>query len=109
MKKDTNIENEVNKTLNSLDNWQKVETDAFFYTRLSAQLENKQNTTTFAWLFDTPILKPALIAVALLINVLSIGYIYYGNQSSMGNDFADAFSTEYMLDQSTESYLVINE
>lgn len=108
MNADKNIQNEVDKTLNSLDNWQMVNADAFFYTRLSAKLEKKtQASTAFNWLFNTPILKPALVAAALIINITSILYLSY--QSTSETDFTEAFTSEYMLDQSTESYLVLNE
>lgn len=108
MKANKNIQNEVEKTLSSLDSWPKVEADAFFYTRLSTKLEKApKGNNVFDWLFNTPVLKPALVAFAILINVMSVFYISFQNTTE--TDFADAFSSEYMLDQSTESYLVLNE
>lgn len=108
MKADKNIQKEVEKTLSSLDNWQKVEADAFFYTRLSAKLEKApEGSNVFNWFFNTPVLKPALVAFAIIINVMSVFYLSYQNTTTA--NFSETFANEYMLDQSTESYLVINE
>ena len=44
MKKDsTNIENEIKKTLQSLDGMEKVRAKPFFYTRLEAKMQKKDS------------------------------------------------------------------
>jgi len=96
--------------MNSLDNWKSIETDPFFYTRLRVRIKNNIESTSFNWFFDSPLLRPSLIAIALLINILSINYYlshteYFQEQST---DFAAVFNDEYLLDQSTESYIVFN-
>jgi len=109
MSKSKNIQSEVEKTLNSLDNWKKIEADPYFYTRLSVRLENRAQPKLFSWFFDSPILRPALIAIALLINVLSVSYLLSSNNNvAKSTDFANLFAEEYMLDQSTETYLDLN-
>ena len=106
-----NIQSEVEKTLNSLDNWKKIETDSFFYTRLSVRLENKRQIKNLNWFFDSLLLRPALMVFALLINILSINY-FISNSNSIqedSSDFANLFNDEYMLDQSTDSYFMLND
>ena len=106
-----NIQSEVEKTLNSLNNWGKIETDSFFYTRLSVRLENKKQIKTLNWFFDSLVLRPALMAFALLINVLSINYLISNSNSIQedSNDFASLFNDEYMLDLSIDSYFILND
>ncbi len=111
MKRSEKIQTEVEKTLGALDNWTPVKTDAFFYTRLLAKIEKRSSPSKLNWLFESPILKPALIAAALILNLLSIGYIIASNKSiqDQTSDFSTEFTNEYFLNQSTESYLVFND
>ncbi len=109
MSKNKNIQKEVEKTLSSLDDWRKIKTDPYFYTRLSVKIENRGQSKRLVWFFDSPILRPALIAIALLVNVLSISYYLSSNNiDTQSNDLASLFAEEYMLDMSTESYLDFN-
>lgn len=107
METNKNLQKEITKTLGALDNWKQIETDPFFYTRLSVRIENK--TSAFNWFLNSPILKPALITMTLLINIFTINYLITTNASTQTNDFVSAFTEEYMLDSSTETYLVLNE
>lgn len=111
MDKNKNIQSEVEKTLKSLDNWKTIEADAFFYTRLSARLENMEKPIPFQWLFDLPLVKPALIVLTLFINLLSVNYILVNteNMEEQTSNFSTVFTDEYLLDQSTDSYLVFND
>lgn len=111
MKTKKNIPAEVEKTLNSLNDWKPIVTDAFFYTRVTARMENRSQYTVLNWLFDSPMLRPALIAITLTINILSINYIVsnYELFQTQSTDFVSLFTDEYQLDQSTESYIVLND
>lgn len=110
MKNKTNIQNEINETLNLFDKIDKVEVDAFFYTRLSAKMENTKSKFSFDWLFETPILKPIIIAVILFINVISISYFLNSKSESLTNtEIVDLFNQEYSMTQSTDSFLAFNE
>jgi len=108
MKKKINIQAEVEKTLNCLDNYKKVKADPFFYTRLSIKLEKKQETNVLNLIFNSPLLRTAIVALIIIINVLSVNYVIHENKETMDTDFTSLFTEEYMLDQSTESYLVLN-
>ncbi len=98
MKVKNDIKSEVEKTLSSLDSWKEIKTDSFFYTRLSVRLEKKTQFSLLNWLFDSPILRPALIAITLLINIFSINYYLStsNNSAAQSNDFATLFVDEYM-------------
>ncbi len=65
-----NIHNEVTQTINSLDNWQKIEPDMFFASRVLNKLNQSQSKIFHL----NPIMKAAIIAGVLLINSISITY-----------------------------------
>ena len=111
MKTNKDIQEEVEKTMNSLNNWKPVETDAFFFTRLSVRIEKRTQTKSFNWFFESPILRPALITLTLLINILTINYFitYVENTKEESTDLISLFTDEYQLNQSTESYIALND
>lgn len=102
---------EVEKTLKYLEHLPKVETDAFFYTRLSAKLESQSQYQPLQWLFEVPYLKPAFVVLFLALNIASIVHLnnFYKSQNAENLSVSDEFVTEYDLNQSTDSYLVLND
>ena len=46
MKRNEHIENEINKTIESLDSFPKVKADPFFATRLQVKLDKKNQKET---------------------------------------------------------------
>lgn len=111
MKRNEHIENEITKTLESLNNFPKAKTDPFFATRLQVKLDKKnQIATTFSF-FDVPFLKPALLAIFITINISTIFLFVSGNtfSASSNNQIVEAFTDEYNINQSSNSYLVFNE
>ncbi len=65
------IENELEKTLQSLDGMQRAEAPSFFYTRLMGRMRAKQ-TQRSGVIFYRPVLS---LATLLLLLVLNIGVI----------------------------------
>lgn len=110
MKKQEHISEEVEKTLNSLDNWQPVKTDPFFYTRLQARMQKRQEEHKWAWFFDSALLKPALAVAIVAINVVTL--IHYSNQTSQAvsrDEAIESFTNEYALNQSMDVYFYESE
>ncbi|MDR9417971.1 hypothetical protein [Gracilimonas sp.] len=63
---------EVEKTMQSLDGFQPAKTDPFFYSRLSAKLENREETElegSFNYGFA---FSMAAVVVFLFLNVISL-------------------------------------
>ncbi len=74
MKKNKNIDREVDKTLQALDGIEPASTDAFFYSRVAAKLEHRDQTAdkhesspNFGFAFSV-----AAVVVILFLNLASI-------------------------------------
>ena len=105
-----NIQEKINKTLDVLDKVEKIETDPFFYTRLSARLEKQESKPGFDWLFETPLLKPILVGFVLVVNIISISHFVTAESTVLTDDeIVEMFNEEYFITQSSDSYSVINE
>ena len=105
-----NIAEEVEKTLNSLERFPKVELDPFFITRLEARIEQNEQRTILNWFFETPYLKPVLLSIFLVINVLTLVDVFYHSSTKTAQpDSIQAFVSDYELNSNVNSYLVFNE
>lgn len=105
-----NSTEEVEKTLNSLEGFPKVELDSFFITRLEARIERNEQRTILNWFFETPYLKSALLSIFLLINLLTLIDVFYHSSSNTAQqDNIQAFVSDYELNNNVNSYLVFNE
>lgn len=101
-----NIHEEVDKTLRSLDNIKPVKTDAFFYSRLTAKLENRNEDgyqlsgkTEFGF-------KLAVAAVLIMISLNLISLIQFQPAST---DTVEAqTTTENWAEEFTASYQVFD-
>ena len=82
-----NIEEEVNKTMHSLDGIQKADPGPFFYTRLSARMEVRSMPVRWYW-------KLAMAAI-FLINIAS--FLLVGNAVTENSaDTPTDISSEYL-------------
>ena len=68
------VDQEVHKTLNALDGIDKARTDDFFYSRVSARLENRRATqsqleTSLSYGF---MFSAAAVFIILILNLISI-------------------------------------
>ena len=108
MERKKRIEEEVDKTLESFDTFERIEPSPFFTTRLQARIkefEQRQERTLSSW-FRPSRLRPALIAVLLVLNLLSAVTVIRLFQASrmMTSDreqYLAAVVEEYGLDQNT--------
>lgn len=99
MKSQKNIDREVDKTMNALDGLEPAKTDPFFYSRLSAKLENRDQTEqeesfSFGFAFTM-----AAVIVFLTLNIASI--TLYGDQfiddEAVQQEFVDEIAYEYQV------------
>jgi len=111
MKTDSEIEQQVKITMESLTDYPKAIASDFFYTRLSTRLVKPEKFDVLSWIFETPYLKPVFALLILAINIVSISlYLHTGSQTAATQQTAsEIFIEEYSLNQSTESYLVLND
>lgn len=100
-----NLHEEVEKTLRSLDNIEPAKTDAFFYSRLTARFEHRNEKnhqlsgkTEFGF-------KLAVAAVLIMISLNLISLI----QFQPANDTADSVTqTESWAEEFTASYQILD-
>ena|SRR6266487_4415432 len=97
------IEQEVNKTLDSLEGLKKAEVNPWLFTRIKARLEGDEKTLWSKAI--SFISKPAIaIAAILLVVVINASVIFKsssGQAQSMGQDPEQLFASEYNLSDTT--------
>lgn len=106
MENQKNIQAEVEKTLNSLDAYSKKKAKPFLYTRIQAKLEKQATTSSFNWLFDTPLLKPALASLIIVLNTFTVWQVSSINETDISEteNYIENFNEEYAFNQSSETY-----
>ncbi len=93
MKKHYNHDEEIERTLQSLEGIQQAKPSPFFYTRLEAQLGKKiVKKTGWQW---RPVYAYAALVLVLLLNFATIYTLTH--KSTQNTSTADSFASEYGL------------
>ncbi|MEX0724400.1 MAG: hypothetical protein WD053_11000 [Gracilimonas sp.] len=99
MNRKKNIDREVDKTMNALEGLEPAKTDPFFYSRLTAKLENRhqaEESESFSFGFA---FSMAAVILFLTLNVASL--TFYGNQfvedDLQQEEFIDEIAYEYQV------------
>jgi hypothetical protein len=97
MKIKDKIEQEVEKTLASLDSLQPAEMPPFFYTRLQARLSAKQHSmlVLIPDFLQRPVWVIAGLATMIIVNIAIITSL--SSVSSHESNYAQSFAAEYQL------------
>jgi hypothetical protein len=97
MKKQQHIQEEVEKTLNSLDGIKRAEPKPFFYTRLQARMEQQlQSKVSGSWSVR-PVYAFATLAIVFMINIATIVTFTKSNHQPQQNEI-ESFAKIYGLD-----------
>lgn len=104
MKEKKNIESEVQKTLEVLDQMKRVEGNPYLYTRLKARLESEtetsgQRSAGLSW----------QLTFTLLVLVINGFFLYqqWGHQQSSDTaDLSQMLAKEWGLDKNAQTYLL---
>ena len=94
MKKKLKIEDKVLKTLQVLDELDRVEGNPFLYTRIQARMEKERAAKTSPTRQSAPILQYAMLSLLIVINVLTIRSNVM-NDSSEYDPLIEALSEDY--------------
>ncbi|MDR8391518.1 hypothetical protein NC796_10230 [Aliifodinibius sp. S!AR15-10] len=99
MKKDRNIEQEVEKTLRSLEGIERAQTNDFFYSRLQKRLENKEEGVSRKW-NPQLLVAAAAVIVLVLFNILTVLEYQeaYGDAETVRQQNLEAFTEDYLLE-----------
>ena len=111
-KKDQHIEQEIEKTLDSLNKTEKIECSPFFYTRLMGNietLEKKQKHKVFESDLIS-ILKPTLLIFIIILNIVTGIYLlnYTIEQSQDRSQYIKSLSEEFSIQQSNYTLTNLN-
>lgn len=90
MKTNKNIDEEINKTLSSLDGTSDVNVEPYFYTRLSAKMESNESQTATIWNWSL-----AAMTLIIMINVVSLLSLWPKAQDQ--EEVMDLMASEYSL------------
>jgi len=83
-----NIKEEINKTMNSLDSIQRADPGPFFYTRLSARME-EVSPMPLRWYWK--------VAAGILLVLDAGSFVILGNSGSTSNEeVLNEMSSEYL-------------
>ena len=94
-KKKYNIEEEIQKTLDSVDGIQRVKGNPFLYTRLQERMNSNRRSNTTNKSFLSPMWQFALVAFLLVANVY---VLLQSNYSTIQNTTAiEDVATEYEI------------
>lgn len=107
--KKSEIEKEVEKTLQSFEHLQPLAHNPYFYTRLKVRLkEERKGKASRRTLL---LLRPALVVLLALVNIYTAFLIWGNGNDTLPYRDADvsAFASEYALEQNIEDPFVINE
>lgn len=98
MKTHKDIEEEVMKTLDSLDDVQDIEVNPYFYTRLQAKIQEveRQKARSPGRLFGSAQLRLAGIIALVVINIVSFVSLFQIDERQAS---VSAFADEYGLTQ----------
>lgn len=108
------IEQEVQKTLESFDQTERLKSNPFFYTQLKNRIDtlSRQKRKTTGWESAWGVLKPALLFLIIALNIFSVALFLKNRSSNYSNreQLLNIFAKESTLD--SDQYnpnLLINE
>lgn len=105
MNKKDHIQKEVEKTMQALDGLERAETDAFFYSRLTAKLEHRHQpefSPKMEWSFGFAF----SVAALLLIMALNITFISSYQQSV--DEQEASYGEEQLMEELAYDYQAFN-
>jgi hypothetical protein len=107
------IEKEVEKTLQQLDRFEKLENDPFFYTRLQAKLKGMQDRPILSVTesFVSRYLRSAFLVLLFVLNLVSAMVVFHNHNSQSDSQITNisSFADEYSLnDKSYDNYFTNN-
>ncbi len=112
MEKNFKIEEEIEKTLRSVDNTEKIECSPFFYTKLMGRIESKEKSQEQSeFKFNIrDYLRPALLILIITLNILTGIFIYENSagQKSERIEYIESLSKEFSIQQSNYTLTNLN-
>jgi len=114
MNRKEKIEKEVQKTLESFYQAERLKSNPLFYARLKNRIDNTSSDKrkTIDWQFASGVLKPSLLLLIIALNIFSATLFYKNRSNDYSNreQLVNAFAKELALDSKEYNpNLLINE
>lgn len=105
MKKEEKIREEVEKTLNTFDNIEKLEENPYLFLRVQTEIEGLRTKDKGS--LKGNILKPVILFLILVVNVLTAVFFLNSESeaASTRQTYLSAISSEYSISHSYYSQL----
>lgn len=103
MKPKSTIEEEVQKTMNVLDDMSRVEGNPYLFTRVKAKLEGEQKKPFQISRRAPQILSWSFVLLLLAINIFTLRENL--NSENVSDTLVEAISSEYGFESSESDYL----
>lgn len=108
MNKKDKIEHEISRTLEQFDQAEKLPPNPYFYTRVQARLEAKQNQQNVFF----AILRPAMLTALVVLNLsTAFWYLNDSNQAEQANtrtELIELLSSDLNLEKNQSTIFDIN-
>lgn len=100
MKRHEDVEQKIEQAMRSLDGLSKAAAGPFFYTRLSARLENQENSF---WLRLSGFIARPVVMASLVLAVITGNYLvfYQKSHTPVVASYTDVSQDEYSLQSIT--------
>ena len=110
MNKQERIEEEIEKTLHCFEEFETLEPNPFFLTRLKAKIRNSEaeqaRSGESGW--NVWSLRPILLSILVVLNLFSAILVYRGHERQTAPDaraqYLAAFAQEYALTQEDDAF-----
>lgn len=101
-----NIDQEVQKTLKSLDGFEDIQADPYFQTRLIAQINDQEKAAEYwlAKLFLKGRLATSLLTAVIVLNVATVAVVLGDGSDTSSTDrqeYVETVADEYLLTSSS--------
>lgn len=104
MDKEKKIEQKVEKILDCLDQFERIQPNSFFISRVVSKIQDskRQKKHSFRQIFSFATLRPVFLVLIIILNLISAFLILPERDSAQDsrNAYIESLITEYNLNQS---------
>ena len=100
-KKDQQIREEVEKTIQMMDRIERAKTDPHFFTRLKAKISSREEERTLSWGFlPRPSISIAVLILLVIMNIVTVFHYRneFANTSADSQEDIEVLVGEYQLE-----------
>ena len=100
------LENEIKETLKYLKPEKELKIDPYFYTRLQAKINEKQEEELAETKWSFGFLKPAILVLVIILNIFSA--VYFLKSGDKENVMKSVYYSKFIMEYSNEYNYIFN-